>query len=55
MQWIIIGITLYIFYYTIRFAILVWKEKNKLGAVFVGLLAFVVLLLAMLENSEGIM
>ena len=51
MRLVIIIASAYISYYTIRYAVLVWKENNKFGATFILLLALTIAGLAFYVNG----
>ncbi|EDL63171.1 hypothetical protein BSG1_09001 [Bacillus sp. SG-1] len=49
MFWLTMILCLYLAYYSLRYARLIWKDQNKLGAVMVGMLACIISIMPLLN------
>ncbi len=49
-KWITLLILLYFAYYTISFAVIVWKEGNKFAGMFISLLGISIVLIPVLRS-----
>lgn len=45
MSWVIMLVYLYIAYDTVKYALSVWKENNKLGSIFIMLISVTLVVL----------